>query len=82
MHNQKQTTKNCISLGVPQNIKCPAILKAKNETVIDIEAKSTHNQECDPCKCKASKIVNQVKRRAQYSSPTVAIANEISEISD
>ena len=32
--------------------------------------------------CKAKEVVNQIKRRAQYSTPTVAIANEIYEISD
>ena len=32
--------------------------------------------------CKAKEVVNQIKRRAQYSTPTVAITNEIYEISD
>ena len=35
-----------------------------------------------PRECKAKEIVNQIKRRAQYSTPTVASANEVYEISD
>ena len=55
-------------------------MKTKNETVI--ETKGTHNHECDPGECKAKEVANQIKRRAQYSLPTVAIANEIYEIPD
>ena len=55
-------------------------MKTKNETII--ETKGTHNHECDPGECKAKEVVNQIERRAQYSTPTVAIANEIYEISD
>ena len=55
-------------------------MKTKNEIVI--EAKGTHNHECYPAECKAKEVMNQIKRRAQYSTPTVAIANEIYEISD
>ena len=55
-------------------------MKTKNETVI--ETKGTHNHKCDPDERKAKKIVNQFKRRAQYSTPTMAIANEINEIPD
>ena len=54
-------------------------MKTKNETVI--ETKGTHNHECDPGERKA-KVVNQIKRRAQYSTPTVAITKESFEISD
>ena len=60
--------------------KCPAILKTNNKTVI--ETKGTHNHECDPGECKAKEVANQIKRKAQYSTPTVAIANELSKISD
>ena len=81
-YNQKQSTINCIHWRCTKYYKrkCPGILKTKNETVI--ETKGTHNHECDPGECKAKEVVNQIKRRAQYSTPTVAIANEIYEISD
>ena len=81
-YNQKQSTINCIHWRCTKyyKLKCPAILKTKNESVI--ETKSTHNHECDPGECKAKKVVNQIKKRAQYSTPTVAIANEKYEISD
>ena len=82
-YNQKQSTINCIHWRCTKyyKLKCPAILKTKNKTVI--ETKGTHNHECDPGECQAAKkVVNQIKRRAQYSTPTVAIANEIYEISD
>ena len=80
-YNQKQSTNNCIHwrCKIYYKLKCPAILKTKNETVI--ETKGTHNHECDPGECKAKEVVNQIKR-AEYSTPTVAIANEIYEISD
>ena len=52
-------------------------MKTKNETVI--EAKGTHNYNCDPGECKAKKVLNETKRRAHYPTPTVANANEISE---
>ena len=55
-------------------------MKSKNETVI--ETKGTHKHNCDPNECKAKEVVNQIKRKAQYSIPTVPIANEISKISD
>ena len=81
-YNQKQTTIKCIQRCCTKyyKLECAAILKTKNETVI--ETKSTHNHECDPGACKAKKFVNQIKRRAQYSTPTVEIANEVSENSD
>ena len=81
-YNQKQSTSNCIHWRCTKyyELKCPAILKTKNETVI--ETKGTHNHECEPDECKAKEIVNQIKKRAQYSTPAVAIANEIYEISD
>ena len=59
-------------------LKCPAILKTKNTTVI--ETKRIHTNDCDPGENKAKEVVNQIKRRAQYSTPTVAIANEKSKI--
>ena len=76
---QKQSTNNCIHWRCTYyyKLKFPAILKTKNETVI--ETKGTHNHECDPGECKAKEVVNQIKRRAEYST-TVAIANEIYEI--
>ena len=55
-------------------------MKIKNETVI--ETKGTHNHKCDPSECKTKEVVNHIKRRAQYSTPIVAIAKEIYEISD
>ena len=81
-YNQKQSTINCIHWRCTKyyKLKCPAILKTKNETVI--ETKGTHKHKCDPGECKAKEVVNQIKRRAQYSTPTVAIANEICKISD
>ena len=81
-YKQKQSTINCIHWRYTNyyKLKCPAIFRTKNETVI--ETKGTHNHECDPGECKAKEVVNQIKRRAQYSTPTVAIANEIYEISD
>ena len=81
-YNQKQSTINCIHWRCTKYYKrkCLAILKNKNETVI--ETKGTHNHECDPGKCKAKEVVNQFERRAQYSTPTVAIASEIYGISD
>ena len=80
-YNQKQSTINCIHWRCSKynKLKFPAILKTKNETVI--EAKGTHNHKCDPGECEAE-VVNQIKRRAQYSTPTVAMAIEIYEISD
>ena len=81
-YNQRQSTIKCIHWRCTKyyKLKCPAILKTKNEIVI--ETKGTHNHECDPGECKAKEHVNQIKRRAQYSTPTVTIANEIYEISD
>ena len=68
-YNQKQTTINCIRCTQYYKSKCPAISKTKNETFI--EAKGTHNHDFDPGECKAKKVVNQIRRRAQYSTPTV-----------
>ena len=81
-YKQKQSTINCIHWRCTKyyKLKCPAIMNTKNEIVI--ETKGTHNHECDPGECKSKEIVNQIKRRGQYSTPTVAIANEIYEISD
>ena len=80
-YNQKQTTINCIHWRCTKyyKTKCPAILKTGNENLMEI--KVTHNHDCDPGKCKTKEIINQVKRRAQFSTLTVAMANEISEIS-
>ena len=81
-YNHKQSTINCIHWRCTKyfKLKCRAILKTKNETVIG--TKGTHNHECDPGECKAKEVVNQIKRRSQYSTPTVTISNEIYEISD
>ena len=81
-YNQKKSTINCIQWRCTKyyKLKCPAILKTKNETFT--ETKGTHNHECDPGECKAKEVVNQIKRRAHYSTPTVAIANDIYEISE
>ena len=81
-YNQKQSTINCIHWRCTKNykLKCPAILKTKNETVT--ETKGFHNHECEPGECKAKEVVNQIKRIARYSTPTVAIANEMYEVSD
>ena len=55
-YNQKQSTNNCIHWRCTKyyKLKCPAILKTKNETVI--ETKGTHNHECDPGECKAKEV--------------------------
>ena len=77
-YNQKQTTINCIHSRCTKyyKFKCPAILKTKNETVI--KTKGSHIHDCYPSECKAEEVVNKIKR-AQYSLPTVAIANERSD---
>ena len=49
-------------------LKCPTILKTKNETAI--ERKCTRNHECDRGESKTKEVVNQIKRSAQYSTPT------------
>ena len=66
-YNQKQSTNNCIHWRCTKyyELKCPATLKTKNETVI--ETKGTHNHERDPGECKAKEVVNQIKRRTEYS---------------
>ena len=81
-YNQKQSLINCIHWRCTKysKLKCPAILKTKNETVI--ETKGTHNHKGEPRECKAKKVVNQIKRRVQYSTSNVAIAKKISQISD
>ena len=81
-YNQKQTTINCIHWRCTKyyNLKPPAVLKTKNEIVN--KAKVTHNHDCNLGDYKAKEVEIQIKRKAQYSTPTVAIANEISEISD
>ena len=64
-YNQKQSTNNCIHWRCTKyyKLKCPAILKTKNETVI--ETKGTHNH--DPGECKAKEVVNQIKRNELQS---------------
>ena len=59
-YNQKQSTINCIHWRCTKyyKLKCPAILKTKNETVI--ETKGTHNHECDPGECKAEEVVRRI----------------------
>ena len=61
-YNHKQSTVNCIHWRCTKyyKLKCPAILKTKNQTVI--ETKGTHNHKCDPGECKAKKVANQIKR--------------------
>ena len=54
--------------------------KTKKETVI--ETKGIQSHDCDPCECKAEKVLNRIEGRARYLIPTVAITNEISEVSD
>ena len=60
-YNQKQSTNKCIHWRCTKyyKLKCPAILKTKNETVI--ETKGTHNHDCDPGECKAKEVVNKLK---------------------
>ena len=55
-YNQKQSTINCKHWRCTKyyKLKCPAILKTKNETVT--ETKGTHNHECDPGECKAKEV--------------------------
>ena len=61
-YNQKQSTNNCIHWRCTKyyTLKCPAILKTKNEAVI--ETKGTHNHECDPGECKAKSILVVLRR--------------------
>ena len=61
-YNQKQSTINSIHWRCTKyyKLKCPAILKTKNKTVI--ETKGTHNHERDPGECKAKEVVNQIKK--------------------
>ena len=81
-YNQKQTTSNCIHWRCTKYyaIKCPAILKTSNNNVIDL--KGCHNHETDPSECKAKIVVNHIKQRAATTTPTVAVATEITEITD
>ena len=81
-YNQKQTSNNCIHWPGAKHykLKCPAIFETKNEIVID--TKGIHNQDWDPGKCRAKEAVNQIGRKDQYSTPVVAMANEITEIWD
>ena len=81
-YNQKQTTINCFHWRGTElyKLKCPAILKTKNESVI--ETKGTHNHDCDPVECRAKQVVNLIKRRDHISTPTMEIFNEISENCD
>ena len=80
-YNQKQSTIKCIHWRCTKHfkLKCRAILKTKNESVI--ETKGTYNHERDPGECEAKKAMNHTIRKAQNSTPTLAIANELSEIS-
>ena len=81
-YNQKQTTINCNHWRGTKykRLKRPATSNTKNETVI--EAKCTDNNNCDPGESKTKEIVKQIESGAQYLTPTLATANEISEISD
>ena len=57
-----KTTKNCIHWRCTkyERVSCSAILKTKNETVI--ETKGNHNRDCDANKIEAKEVVNQIKR--------------------
>ena len=79
---QKQTTGNFIYLRCTNyyRSKCPEILESRDKTVL--EAEGIHNHDCDPIECKVIEIVNPIKRATQFSTPTVASAYEIFEISD
>ena len=55
-YNQKQSLINCIHWRCTKyyTLKCPAILKTKNETVI--ETKGTHNHKGEPANVKRKKL--------------------------
>ena len=68
-YNPKQTIINCIHYRCTKfyKLKCSAILKTKNETVI--ETKGTHNRDCYRGEYKAKEVVHQNNRKAQNSTP-------------
>ena len=61
-------------------MKYATILEIKIESVLAM--RYTHNQDRNPNEYKAKQVVHQIKVRAQYSKPTVAVAMDLSEISD
>ena len=81
-YNQKQVTSSCIHLRCTKyySIKCPAVLKTNQNVVISLNDSHTH--ESDPSECKAKEVVNQINQKSESLTPTVAIASEISVISD
>ena len=81
-YNQKQVTSSCIHWRCTKyySIKCPAVLKTNQNVVISL--KDSHTHESDPSECKAKEVVNQIKQKSESLTPTVAIASEISVISD
>ena len=56
------------------------ILKTNQNVVISL--KDSHTHESDPSECKAKELVKQIKQKSESLTPTVAIASEISVISD
>ena len=81
-YNQKQITSSCIHWRCTKYfpIKCPAVLKTNHNVVISL--KDSHTHESDPSECKEKEVVNQIKQKSESLTPTVAIASEISVISD
>ena len=81
-YNQKQSTINCIHWRCSKyyKLKCPAILKTK--TKLSSKKKVPIITKATPANVKPQKLWTKLKKRAQFSTPTVAIANEIYEISD
>ena len=82
-YNQKQSTNNCIHCRCTKyyKLKClSAILKTKNETVI--ETKGTHNHECDPAHVKAPfelviEEITDVIEREQFEECLVKKMDEL-----
>ena len=81
-YNQKQVTSSCILWRCTKyySIKCPAVLKTNQNVVIKL--KDSHTHESDPSECKAKEVVIQIKQKSESLTPTVAIASEISVISN
>ena len=52
-----------------------------NQNVV-ISLKDSHTHESDPSECTAKEVVNQIKQKSVSLTPTMAIASEISVISD
>ena len=75
-YNQKQTTINCIHWRSTEyyKLKCPAILKTKNESVI--KTKRTHNRDCDPGECKAKEVTDVIEKE-QFEESVVEKMDEL-----